>query len=117
MSRGLFITASLVAVLLCAQALIAQEIIREFDAPGRQSRGLAWDGSYLWCSDSGTDRIYKVDPESGDTLFSFYFDMYSEFGGLTWDTDETLWIANGKYLYKLDPTTGEEVGSFHCPGG
>jgi len=27
--------------------LTAQDIINEFDAPGSESRGLAWDGQYL----------------------------------------------------------------------
>jgi streptogramin lyase len=91
-----------------------QQIINLFSSPGNESRGLAWDGEYLWCADAGTDSVYKLNPVDGTILSSFPFSIGSSYGGMTWSDDNNIWIANGSRIYKLDPTTGNTLTSFGC---
>ena len=96
----------------------AQYVVKAFDAPGPEARGLAWDGAYLWCADAGNDAIYKIDPAVGDVVHSIPFDVPDTYGGgITWDDDGALWVSRLQYFHKLDPTTGQELAEFHCPGG
>ena len=113
-SRVLLISL-LVAVPLSASA---QYIVRELDAPGPEVRGLAWDGSNLWCADVGMDSLFKIDPQSGDVIHSIHFNLNSSYGsGITWSGDEALWVTRTQYFYKLGANTGKELTNFHCPGG
>ena len=113
----------LVSLLFCLVCLSftrsteAQGIIDSFPSPGSEPRGLAWDGEYLWCADAGTDSVYKLDISDGNVMSSFPFSIESSYGGITWSDDNNIWIANGDYVYKVDPATGDTVSSFHCPGG
>ena len=95
----------------------SQVVVQEFPSPAGEPRGLAWGRRHLWCADSEVDSIYKLDPVNGEVRSSFYFSLSSSYGGLTWSQDDNLWIATGSYVYKVNPTTGEELASFHCPGG
>jgi len=94
----------------------SQQIVDEFPAPGPESRGLAWDGHYLWCADASTDKIYKLDPQDGRIVSSINFVLDLNFGGITWSPDGYLWISNLSYYYKIDPVTAAVRTSFHCPG-
>lgn len=117
MSRRLCIWVVAICVVVgFAQFGWSQAVVDSFPAPGSQTRGLAWDGSFLWNADAG-DTVYRIDPAGGTELLSFYFPIDSAFGGITWSSDGKLWIANGGYIYKVDPATGEVVYSFPCPGG
>ena len=96
----------------------AQHILKELDAPGPESRGLAWDGQYLWCADALKDSIFKIDPASGQVIHAIHFDLNSSYGGgITWSGDGAIWVTRVQYFYKLDATTGQELTNFHCPGG
>ncbi|MFQ6092074.1 MAG: hypothetical protein ACE5OR_05235 [bacterium] len=96
----------------------AQHIVKEFDVPGPESRGLAWDGTYLWCADAGEDSIFKIDPASGQVTHTIFFDLNPAYGGgITWSGDGALWVTRVQYFYKLNANTGQQVTNFHCPGG
>ena len=96
----------------------AQYIVKEFDAPGSEARGLAWDGEYLWCADADEGAIFKIDPVSGNTVHSIHFDVPEIYGGgITWSGDDALWVSRLQYFYELDATTGQAIAEFHCPGG
>jgi hypothetical protein len=45
--------------------------------PGSAPAGLTWDGDYLWCADSGTDIIYKLEI----TMCQIEFDIEPSNGG------------------------------------
>jgi len=94
-----------------------QTIVDSFPSPGSEPRGLAWDGEYLWCSDAGIDSVYKLDTFTGDIASDFSFNIYDDYGGITWSIDSTIWLANGSYVYEIDPSTGKTIHSFSCPGG
>jgi hypothetical protein len=91
------------------------------EAPGRSALGS--DGTHLWLADwgaPGTGRIYKVDPSSGDTLYSIPSpDKWP--GGVAWD-GVNLWIAGYITVRKVDPATGDVLDEFSViyspqPGG
>ena len=98
--------------------VIAQHIVKEFEAPGPESRGLAWDGQNLWCADADKDAIFKIDPTSGEVLDAIPCDVPSTYGGgITWSGDGAIWVTRGQYFHKMNATTGRELVDFHCPGG
>ena len=94
----------------------SQKIVRQFPAPGVKSRGLAWDGAHLWCADEVDKAIYKLSPSTGRVISSISFSIQNDKGGLTWSSDGNIWIANGLIVYKLDPSTGDTLFTFQCPG-
>lgn len=108
-------------------------IVQSFDSPYSNPEGLAWDGQYLWNSDSNEalmqnvgrfsrNQIYQLDPSDGHVVRSFDppgigsgTGYYSS--GLTWD-GQYLWYTARHYekIYRLDPSDGHVVYSFSSPG-
>ena len=111
----------LLALIVCVTFAVSkiepQAIVDSFPSPSTEPRGLAWDGEYLWCVDAGIDSVYKLDPSNGMIVSSFPFSIDLSYGGITWDDDTTIWIANGSNVYKVDPTTGQSLSYFHCVYG
>jgi len=104
--------------LFVPHTLFSQEIVRQFEAPGPEVRGLAWDGRYLWCADAEKDSIFKVDPVSGQAVHAISFDLdETSGGGITWSGDEVLWVTRMQYFYKIDAYTGQQLADLHCYGG
>ena len=120
-SPTLFATFLFFTALISFQSSFGQEILKEFNAPGPEVRGLAWDGQYLWCSDAQHGRVYQLDPEDGHVVSFIDFDMDYQYGGLGWGIDDYLWISDYQggqsWFFKVDPSSGAVVSSFHCPGG
>jgi DNA-binding beta-propeller fold protein YncE len=100
-----------------AGSTLAQEVIDSWPSPGSEPRGLAWDGEYLWCADAGTDSVYKLDISDGTVISSFWLPINPEYGGITWGSDTTIWIADGSMIYEVNPANGAVISSFSCPGG
>lgn len=70
---------------------------------------------YIWNADNGTDKIYKIDPSSGQVLKSF--DSPGDVPiGLAWD-GTYLWNAdyNTDKIYKINPNSGSVVDFFDSP--
>ncbi len=89
------------------------DVIESFDSPGPWSRGLTFDGTYLWNADSNDDKIYKLDT-SGNIIDSFdspgsYSRDLAYDGTYLWHVD---WSADK--IYKLD-TNGNLIDSFDSP--
>jgi len=89
-------------------------IVSSFSSPGPSPRGLAFDGSNLWCSDATNDRIYRL-TTTGSVVSSFA-SPGSIPTGLAWD-GTNLWNAdaNTDRIYRLS-TTGTVLSSFSTPG-
>jgi len=85
------------------------DILKVINTPGPCPTGLAFDGQFLWLADDFTDKIYKIDPESGRVVSSFEAPGHHP-EGLAWD-GQFLWhIDSGERLvYKLDPGTGRAL--------
>jgi streptogramin lyase len=103
--------------LLAFVSAYSQTIINSFPSPGSEPRGLAWDGSFLWCAEYSSGKIFKLNPSTGAKVDSFSFPIHRSFGGITWGSEDQLWVANGTYVYEIDPVSGDTLSSFHCPGG
>ena len=105
----------LILLLSCTQ-LQAQAVIDSIQAPGPGITGLAWDGAYLWVASTRRDSIFQMDASTGAIVSAIPFDIEDEYGGLAWDEDSTLWIANKDSIFELDPATGEVLSGYHAPG-
>lgn len=102
---------------LFSVSVFSQTILNSFPSPGPEPRGLAWDGSFLWCAEYSSGKIFKLNPSTGAKVDSFSFQIESAFGGITWGSDDQIWVANGGLIYEIDPASGETLSSFSCPGG
>ena len=102
---------------LMSAPVYSQTIVNSFPSPGSEPRGLAWDGSYLWCAEYESGKVFKLDPAAGSKVDSFVFPIDSQFGGITWGSDNQIWMANGSYVYEVNPISGDTISSFRCPGG
>lgn len=96
---------------------ISQTIIHSFPSPGSEPRGLTWDGTFLWCAEYSTGKIYKLNSETGVKIDSFSFPIQTLFGGITWGSEGQIWIANGGVIFEIDPDSGDTLSNFSCPGG
>jgi transglutaminase-like putative cysteine protease len=85
------------------------DVLKIIKTPGPLPTGLAFDGQNLWLADDFTDKIYKIDPQTGRVLSSFDSPGHHP-EGLAWD-GSCLWhIDSGERLmYKLDPETGRAL--------
>jgi len=93
-------------------------LIGKFPAPDGAPRGLCFDGTYLWCSNSGDGnsqygaKIYKLNPLNGSVVNSYPpFGVYPN--GLAWDGNY-LWHSDHgtNTIYKIDPNTMSVIKSF-----
>lgn len=82
--------------------------LKNLKAPGPQPFGLTWDGKNLWVSDRNERKIYQVDPESGQAVFSIAFD--GELTGTAWDGTH-VWQADqsSRTISRIDPESGDIV--------
>jgi len=97
--------------------------VTAFPAPDGATRGLTFDGTYLWSADNGDGNsqngpmLYKLDPNTGAIIAS-YPHPGSYPNGLAWD-GQYLWHSDHGtgLIYKLDPANASVVDSFPMPGG
>jgi DNA-binding beta-propeller fold protein YncE len=102
---------------LIGPSVYSQTIIHSIPGPGPEPRGLAWDGSFLWCAEYSSGKIFKLDPSTGARVDSFSFDLLSDFGGIAWGSEDQIWVGNGSRIYEIDPASGDTLSYFSCPGG
>ena len=85
------------------------DILRVVKSPGPCPTGLTFDGQSIWLADIYTDKIYKINPESGKVLKSFDSPGHKP-EGLAWDGQYLWHIDSGeKSIYRLDPQTGKAL--------
>lgn len=85
------------------------DILKVIKTPGPCPTGLTFDGQNLWVADHYTNKIYKIDPESGKVLKIFDSPGHHP-EGLAWDGSHLWHIDSGeKSLYRLNPETGTAV--------
>ncbi len=83
-------------------------VIHSFPTPGGKPTGLTWDGQNLWVADIGTNRIYKIDSQTGVVLSSFASPQNSVINGLAWDGTNLWCTDNGdaNRIYQLNILDG-----------
>ena len=98
-------------------------VLESFPTEAPSPSAMGDDESALWLADwgaPGTARLYKVDPSSGDTLYSIHSpDLWP--CGVTWD-GTCLCVTGYLKLRKVDPLTGDVLDEFsiilsHHAGG
>jgi len=84
-----------------------------FNSPGPGPQHLAWDGAYLWLSDSSANYVYQL--KTNGTQVSGFASPTSEPRGLGWD-GVYFWHSGRSinYIYQLK-TDGTQVGGFNSP--
>ncbi len=97
------------------------DVVDSVPAPGASHMGLAWDGAYVWLASNAQTPIllYKIDPNTGQTVDTLTTSVNSYILGLTY-LNGYLWLQewfSSGTTYKIDPTTGATVGSFSSPAG
>lgn len=85
--------------------------------------GLAWAEGALWVGQTTTQKILKIDPETGETLKTLRTDRLVT--GVCWHGDELYQgalvhfedPARDMEIRRLDPETGETKATFRMPEG
>lgn len=102
------------------RAILDPPIVNRFPSPDGATRGIAFDGVYLWAANSGDGnssngyKIYRIDPATGAAIDTFTPPANSPCG-LTWD-GQFLWVGSLNYnIYKCDTATMTSVKSFGFP--
>jgi hypothetical protein len=70
MKRSFLCILSIIFLFSLAQARVG-EVIKVIKTPGPNPTGLAFDGKHLWLADNRLDKIFKIDPASGQVIKSF----------------------------------------------
>lgn len=83
--------------------------------PENDGRGVAWDGTNLWYSEWDFDKLYVINPVTGDTVAQYPSPGFGPQGlafgdGYIWHTDE---FSN--VIYKINPANGTVVGTLPVP--
>ena len=68
-------------------------------------------------ADAGSQRIYKIDPNSSELLLDFYVDIYGYIEGTIAVGDGSVWIVtvNDRLLERFDLASGESQASITLP--
>lgn len=87
-----------------------------FKSPGPQPNGLHAGEDGLWVIDQADLKVYKLDYETGDTLFEVQTTT-NHSSGITFG-DGNMWIANTGdcTISRLDPETGKTIDEYESPG-
>jgi len=98
-------------------AVYSAGIVNSIPSPDGNIIGLAWQENNLWAVDNVSGFAYRINPETGDVLDSFYPDMSISYNpwGLACGND-TLFINYGKATAggvpeMYDTDTAEHLGS------
>ena len=96
-------------------------LVNKFPSPDGATRGLTFDGTYLWSADNGDGnsqqgkKIYRLDPTNG-SIINAYAPPGVYPNGLTWD-GEYLWHSDHGtgMIYKIDTSSMTVIKSFPAP--
>ena len=94
------------------------KVITSFSVPGSSPHGLAWDGKFLWNTDTNSDQLYKLSPQTGEVLGEFPTPG-TRSHGIAWEGQgQSLWSADtdDRVISQIDPQSGKVLYSFECPG-
>ncbi len=82
---------------------------------GFKCYAIDWDGEYLWGLDVAAVKVKKIDPATGSTVLSY--DALPDSQGNSPSgiavSDRFLWVIASFQAHKLNPDTGEIVGTIN----
>jgi len=94
------------------------QVIGAIPAPGGGNSGLAWAEGTLWVGQYRDRKIHQVDPETGAVLRTIESNRFVT--GVTWVDGELwhgTWEGDESELRRVDPRTGEVLGTLAMPPG
>ena len=93
------------------------EVEFRFKSPGPQPNGLQAVEDGLWYIDQGDNRVFKLDYETGETMFEAQTTT-DRSSGITLGDDGSVWIAStyNRIIARLDPETGVTLEEYPSPG-
>ena len=63
------LTTIVVTIAFCSTGFAySGEVVKSFSTQGKYPTGLCFDGENLWLADRGTDKIYCLNPETGELI-------------------------------------------------
>jgi sugar lactone lactonase YvrE len=91
------------------------EVIESFPAPGNFSTGMTFDGTHLWVADYKTDKLYRIDIETGEIKRKISSPGFWP-KGLAWD-GKYLWNVDSKQklIFQIDPNDGTILKTIYSP--
>lgn len=101
------------------------EFVKKIPSPANSPNGLAFDGKYLWVSDSSNSMIYKISTDNGRVLEVFVSPIEKP-SGLAWDCSG-LWVIGTntckhpskdcyeRRLLKMDVVSGKATHEIKLP--
>jgi len=110
------ITIMILILGITGQALAAPgNVEKSFAAPYSCPTGMVSDGKYLYLADRKSDKIYVLDPESGEVTRELASPGYQP-EGLAFDGDN-LWLVDSEesVLLQIDPNSGKTIKTISCP--
>ncbi|MTA13398.1 MAG: hypothetical protein F2534_12430 [Actinobacteria bacterium] len=83
---------------------------------GAQPRGIAFDGTSIWVTNSDSDDVTKIDPTTGDVIGTYAVGDYPF--GIAFD-GTSIWVSNrdSASLTQLDVNTGAVVNTISLSPG
>ena len=87
-----------------------------FKSPGSHPNGLQSTPDGLWCIDQADNKVYRLDYQTGETLFEAQTDTVSS-SGITVGNGY-LWVASTyeNKIAQLDLKTGATIAKYDSPG-
>ena len=79
-------------------------------------KGIAYDNEYLWITSADVEKIYAVDPDTGNTVKQITL-PFTDSWGLEWDGN-SLWVVDAiaQKIVQVNATTGDIISSINTPG-
>jgi hypothetical protein len=90
-------------------------VISSIPSPENNISDLAWDGQYIWTCGYPSQKIYKIDPGSGEVVTEFDVPPgigQAQTAGLTY-AGSSLWLSgnDNEILYEINPLDGQVISS------
>jgi len=100
---------------LLAQDTIEVNVLDEFHySYPSQIIGVAYDGEYLWMSETCSDSLIACDLSTGEEVYGFPSPLDTDIYGLAYD-GENFWASSSRFLYNISHEDGSLITSFHIP--
>ena len=100
---------------LLAQDTIEVNVLDEFHySYPSQIIGIAYDGEYLWMSETCSDSLIACDLSTGEEVYGFPSPLDTDIYGLAYD-GENFWASSSRFLYNISHEDGSLITSFNVP--
>ncbi len=108
-------TTILIVMFAAGAMAVTGDVEKSFATPFSCPTGLTTDGKHLYLADRKSDKIYKINPKSGEVISYFDSPGYKP-QGLAYD-GEYLWLVDSEenVILQINPETHKTVKTLWCP--